>query len=427
MPRGTPFGKATSPFNDISRHSPTKAPKNDPFKPTKMELPRQSYEYKEYKPTHVGMYGEKQKEKRKPAAKPSGKPSPRTIKPEPERAKQTKVTGRKIKTFKFYEMDIGPDIKVGKTGPDMPVKEYKYQDPDRLHKPYMEKPFREPTHPKHQYETKKIGLPKKHEDYKLTEQNNLGMRHWHYGFVDDTIMRRENDYLTRSELVPKTPQQKPVATVKPVKNKENKKPQTPVKAEHVKPVVAPVPVPVPKKKKLVDSSTQHVPPKNKTSETQTKAAPVKTFGTQYEKASPRHMNVQTDTPHPQLPPVVAAGAVMAAPSLNKVKSKSVQTTEPEKKVAATGTQYTGPTTKQATMQTSPVAFATPAMIAAPKHRRTPSPEVAYTETLQTREWSPEEVYRAPSPEAAPQYEVCYKEPETMPRSSKTVFHHLNRT
>ena len=346
-------------------------------------------------------------EKRKPAAKPSAKPSPRAEKPpEPQVAKQTKGTGRKIKTFKFYEMDIGPDIKVGKTGPDMPVKEYKYQDPDRLHKPYIEKPFREPKNPKSGFETKKIDFPKKHEDYKLTEQNNIGMRHWHYGYVDDTIMRRENDHLTRSELVPKTPQGKPVAAVKPTKNKENKKPQTPVKAEHVKPIVAPVPVPV-QKKKFKDSSTQHVPPKNKTSETQTKAAPVKTFGTQYEKASPRHMNVQTDTPNP-LPPIAAAGAVMAAPpTLNKVKSKSVQATEPEKKVVATGTQYTGPTMRQATMQTSPVAFAAPVapVTEASKVRRTPSPEVAYTETLQTREWSPEQVYRAPSPEAVQQYEV----------------------
>ena len=358
----------------------------------------------EYKPSHVGMYGEKQKEKKKPAPKPS----PRALKPKPEKAKQTTVTGRKLKTFKFYENDIGPDIKIRKTGPDLPVKEYRYRDPDLLHKPYIEKPFREPTKSKF-HENRKIMTPKKYEDYKLTEQNNLGMRHWHMGFVDDTIMRRETDHLTYSELVPKTPEPKPVAAVKPVpkENTEKKKLQTPVKAEHVQPIVAPVPVPVPKKKKLVDSSTQHVPPKNKTSETQTKAASVKTFGTQYEKSSFKHMDVQTDTSQP-LPPIVAAGAVMAPP-LNKVKSKSVQASEPQKKVAAAGTQYTGPKTKQATMQTSPVLFATPkspVMVATPKGRRTPSPEVVYyTETLQTRQWSPEQVYRAPSPEATPRRET----------------------
>lgn len=406
MTRGDQFGsdyhvreyKPTS-FHDVSEYNPSgteykyqyKDPMKPPeFKPVKFEPPvQEKFEYKPYKPSHVGMYGDKER--------PPKKPSPRVAKPKPG-ITQKKNTAKKLKTFKCYEDASGPDIKIKNSGPDLPIREYTYQDPYLLRKPDVEKPMPDPYNPTFRYEDRKLMTPKKQADYKLTEQNNLGMRHFQGGFVDDTIMRKRSDSRARTELVmvPKTPKKKSKAAVQPAA----KKPKTPVKTKSPPPVVAAAPPPV-AKKKFVNSSTQHITPGNKSSQTQTQAASLKTSGTQYEKTQSKHMNIQTDTPQ-QLPPVAVGGAVMALPK-NKVpsKSKSVQASEPEKKVAVAGTQYTGPQTKQATMQTSPVMFATQTS------RHAYSPEVARTEPVLTRQMSPEPmVYRrSPSPQAAPRVDT----------------------
>lgn len=260
------------------------------------------------------------------------------------------------------------------------MSEYKYRDPDLINRPYVQKPPPEPFKPKYQFENKQVNY--KHVDYKLTEQNNLGMRHWHDDFVDDTIMsKRTSGPKSMLVMVPKTPEQKPVAAIKPV-SKKKKKPKSPVQEKYIPhAAAAPLPLPPPKRK-FADSSTQHVAPGNKTSQTQTQMAPMQ--------------NNQTDTPQP-LPPVVATGAAMAPPVNKPSKSKSVQATELQKKVAATGTQYTGPVTKQATMQTSPVVFATQAPL------RTHSPELARVIPAEATQRSPEPVVyqRSPSPEATP--------------------------
>lgn len=347
------------------------------FKVKEYKPGNNKYEYKPYKPSNVGMYGEKENPNK------TIKPSPRKQQPKPEpKTIQPTRTQRKLKTFKSYELDSGPDIKIRNTGPDYKVSEYRYRDPDLINRQYVQKPPPEPFKPTYQHENKQVNF--KHVDYKLTEQNNIGMRHWHYDFVDDTIMSKRTS-VPKSTLVmvPKTPEQKPVAAIKPVSQKQ-KKPKSPVQEKYIpQAAAAPLPLPPPKKK-FANSSTQHETPGNKTSQTQTQMAPMK------------NTTIQTDTPQP-LPPIVAAGAVMAPPVNKPSKSKSVQATEPQKKVAATGTQYTGPVTKQATMQTSPVVFATQTPL------RTHSPEFVRAIPAEATQRSPEPVVyqRSPSPEATP--------------------------
>lgn len=377
MIRGTQFGKT----------DPLKQPQ---FKPTKLELPQNKYEYKPYKPSHVGMYGEKETQPRK-TQKPS--PKKQIPKPVPE-TKQTFRTQRKLKTFKSYELDSGPDIKIKNTGPDYRVKEYKYTDPDLLKTHRIKTPPPEPYKAPFKYEKGKEWSNKGHEDYKLTEQNNLGMRHFHYGFVDDTIMSKQTSEKHRLVMVPKTPEQKPVAAIKPIP----KKPKSPVEARKVAQVAA-VTQPPPKKK-FVNSSTQHVAPGNKTSQTQT------------QKASVKNTTIQTDTPQ-SLPQVAGVGAVMASPLHKPSKSKSVQATEPQKKVAVAGTQYTGPSTKQATIQTSPVMFATQTP------RRIHSPELARAVPVEASRRSPETMFyqRSLSPQMAPRMDTPGNQVHTKHKTS----------
>ena len=371
------------------------------YQPSKLTPTAQKYEYNPYEPSQTGMHGEKEKH---PKPKKSG---PKKQAPGQGSKNQLGVTHRYLKTYETYKLPSGPDIKAK----DMPpVREYRYRDPDIARLEAKEAQMNRPT-----YKDRK-GLPMSDSDYKLTEKNNLGMRHFHNdylyrrdpqyyrltegnnlgmrhfhdNFVDDTIMHKLTEPRYGSQLVPRTPKEKPVAAVQPV----HKKPKSP--KEDKKPVPAPIFVPPPPKKKLVNSSTQHIAPANKTSNTQTTPLPVKASGTQYEKTTTKSMNIQTDTP---IVPIVAAGAVMAPPPNKKpLVSKSVQATD-SKKVAVTGTQCSGPSTKQANIQTSPIAFVTQ------PPRRTPSPKLVYEEMRQTEPYVYQERRRTPSPQMVQRSEV----------------------
>ena len=332
------------------------------------------YEYNPYKSSQLGMYGEIEKQMKK---------RPKSAQ------KEMPMRQRTLKTFECYKAPAGPDIPIKNTGPDYPAKEYRnkgdayrYRDPDRLLKSYKEKPAVEPAR---NYKDPLIN--NKQSDYKLKERNNLGMRDFHCGYVDDTIMFKVTEPRYRNVLVHKTPEEKPMAAVKPKSPAEEKK------KSHVTPVPVPIALPPPKKK-FADSSTQHDTPRNKTSHTQTQPLSMKAFGTQYEPTKSKHINIQTDTPQPVVP-VAAAGAVMAHPPKKPTVSKSVQASDPQKTLKGTGTQYSGPSTKQATIQTSPVIFATQTS------QRIPSPEpvrVVQTETVQ-------QYARSPSPQAVPRTET----------------------
>ena len=152
----------------------------DPLKHREYKPTSYRPEYHPYKPTHVGIYGEEQRPKRV-RIRPNSAPKP------------TVHRHRKpVRTFQAYRNPIGPDIRLGDIGPEYKPSRYKptpYKPIDYKTKGMGPKDVRvaDPLKASTGYKSDRIGMYRGDVEYKLTEDNNLGMRHWRNNFVDDTV------------------------------------------------------------------------------------------------------------------------------------------------------------------------------------------------------------------------------------------------
>lgn len=158
-------------YKDTIRHKEYISSGPSEYKPSD-----KGYEYKPYQPSHVGIYGEKTREKKVKKRPPT--PQKRRIR-KPRR------------TFESYSRPMGPDIKTGNAGPEYDVKEYHVKD----YKLTQAQAIRERPRTAHDmlkskqpaYVDRPFGIYNGNIEYKIDENNNAGMRHWKYDYVDDTV------------------------------------------------------------------------------------------------------------------------------------------------------------------------------------------------------------------------------------------------
>ncbi|WAR18102.1 hypothetical protein MAR_032696 [Mya arenaria] len=364
------------------------------------------YEYKSYKPTFIGIYGEKQRER---TLRPP--PTP----PEPRPKKRIPRT-----TYTCYSVPKGPDIKTGDMGPEYKVRKYQYEAYNNT--VYESRGYNsDPLQGRDNRTDTNMDYNPTSQKYELTKDNYAGYRHFHFGEINDPISTKgdnESKY---------QPEEKPKREEKP-KTEEKKKP---VESKPTKAVAAVVPLKAGPRtyattgtqmqlsgSKTGSTQTQSV--NKKSAQTQSESAKTRVFGTQYEGRPTKAVAIQTNTPspHPHAVPLV-----MAAPmSAKKVKTRSegVQASETPVKTSVQGTQYDKPSQRMVNTQTSPIIFA-PATTAYSRHptpdygrvhrespvsrpppRRTPSPEIApfvVAAAAYRRSPSPKYKNRTPSPKA----------------------------
>lgn len=409
----TTAGRQPKPYRhspDPVRHREQVDPiKHREFKPTEFKATNQPYEYKPYKPSHVGIYGEKQKE-RKPRPKP---PTP----------KATKKIQKPKETFDCYSDPKGPDIKTGDIGPEYPTSTYEYQEYKPNIQPHNNDSDYDPIKAKPSYIDRPTEVYKGDVTYKLDENNNAAMRHWQYGFVNDTVAAKgsstkpEHKYTVKEKPKPKTETQKPVESKPKPKTPEKTKPEK--KPEPKPAVVAVVPVhkatkpatPPPPKKTFTSSSTQHIAPGVKTGTTQTQDnTKTTTSSTQYESQKMKTMSIQTDMPSAPIP-VIAPVPLPKKPV--QTRSEGIQCSEAPKNVTVRGTQSDRTAMRGMDTQTSPVMFTTMQPQQSNK-TRIRSPEVVKQETLVYRS-APR---RTPSPQIVPVVVAApYRQPDSPVRRS----------
>jgi hypothetical protein len=124
----------------------------------------------------VGIYGQKQRQPRTYTKPDKPPPKPKVVKPKT--------------TFDSYSRPLGPDIKVNNMGPAYQDTKYEYKEyKPRPITPYKARQLtpRDPFKAKPLHMDERSRLYKKDVTYKLDKENNAGLRHWNYGFVDDTV------------------------------------------------------------------------------------------------------------------------------------------------------------------------------------------------------------------------------------------------
>ena len=161
--------------------------KYEPYKPVYVDPLTRKYEpfkfvyvdpltktYPSFKPKFVGIYGEK--------------PRQRRSRPQEPPKKTTKKTRIKIKTFQCYRFPMGPDIRVGKIGPDYRNRSYEEIKFRTLTPLKFHRVYNDPLSGSKIEVYKPTEIPKTRTvDYKLTEENYLPFRYWKIGDVTDTV------------------------------------------------------------------------------------------------------------------------------------------------------------------------------------------------------------------------------------------------
>ena len=165
--------KIKSPDGDPLKH---REYKRSEFKPS-----NETYRYKDYKPSFVGIYGEKQRERRTVTKPDKPAPKPKVLKPRT--------------TFDSYSRPLGPDIDVNEMGPAYKTSKYEYKEyKPKPMTPYKPRPVSRRDHfkSKPMHVDERSGLYTNSVTYRLSEENNAGLRHWNYGFVDDTVSAKRS-------------------------------------------------------------------------------------------------------------------------------------------------------------------------------------------------------------------------------------------
>jgi len=143
------------------------------YKPTPYVPTIHKYEYKPYKPTFYGIYGEKHRKRQfKPVSAKKATPRPRKYRPRV--------------TYESYGWPKGPDIKTGNVGPEYEPLTYEYtpyQHTTYAAGHYSYKP-QVATYEPHNKDAKFESHAK---TYELTEQNYAPYRHFHFGEITDPI------------------------------------------------------------------------------------------------------------------------------------------------------------------------------------------------------------------------------------------------
>ncbi|XP_053381720.1 proteoglycan 4-like [Mercenaria mercenaria] len=288
-------------------------------------------------------------------------------------------------TFDCYSNQTGPDIKLNNLGPEYKGTKYQYRE----YKPktmtsYKSRPIspKDPLKSKPVYIDKPVGMYKRDVNYKLNKDNFAGLRHWNYGFVEDTVAAKGSTTRSKNKY---SVQEKP----KPVKTRPEQRPVVPA----VVPVKRTPPPPSPPlKKSYKTSSTQHIGPGLKTTTTQTQVSKTKSVGTQYEPAKMKTVSVQAESSTSPLP-VVAPLPITQSVKKVPTKSKGVQCSESPKKTEVYRRHSPSP-------EVVPI-IATVPVRRSPTKQRIPTPkrvtpEKTYQPPIETR-WtpSPEVVERAP--------------------------------
>ena len=143
------------------------------FKPTPHK-----YDYKEYKPSHVGMYGDKPRVK-----KPKINAENHVTAPKPKRP---------TRTFESYSGARGPDMK---TVDYKPAKYVPNSNPYKPGTPFKPMNYNGNDPLKHRSvdmsKGKGTDKTKRPSTYRLDENNYTGKNNWNFGFVTDPLPWKE--------------------------------------------------------------------------------------------------------------------------------------------------------------------------------------------------------------------------------------------
>jgi len=145
-------------------------------------------EYKPYKPTHTGIWGEKPREKKvriQPEPTPKAEPAPKVYRSQ-----------KNLRLFDSYNHPKGPDIKVPEYKQSQhnltPYQPTAYDPPNYISStgPRGITPV-DPLRKRTGFNADGTGINRGNPaEYKLTKANNPGLRHWRGNYVDDTVMAR---------------------------------------------------------------------------------------------------------------------------------------------------------------------------------------------------------------------------------------------